>query len=699
MPSGGGTLRDRARAPAPRRRLPRARSTRRARRRRARAGRDRLPERHGTSWLTVEIPAGTARRRPAPATRTLVTFAPFGSDGRDRRRAASRHAPTLDGATALEGTGLRARLRARAQRCARRHPDPYDVRAGGAGRVAARRHLHRAAAAEHGRRSTASCSRRIAATASTSPARWRCCCGWRRPGARRGRLRARAAGPQAQRRVRGPRLSTPTPGSRPTSRASAGSPSTRRRPRRRRATRRRTAQLGLPVRRRARRRRPAGAIRPPALAAVDGRPGPPARGPSRRSPLLAPAGRWSSRCAAAPPSPPELPAGARRARARAARQRPAGGAGDDARRPRAALRRRRRRRAATCARSRRSASPPAARRRPSASAARCAASSPRGSGAPGACGPGGRCRRGRSRRVRGALSFVQRAPEPLAAVRAPVPLSGADGDAYELFRNGTRLLEAGDHHAAVVPLSRARDLEPTKGSVREALGRALFGAQRYREAAEEFARRRRARADQRLRAVLPGPLAAADGPPRRGAPPARARQLPAPRARRLPPLPRSVAAPRGVGPARSSSAASISSPSSRSTSRSSAAASSGSSPWIQIAPAALARSGRDEAAVAVQHRGRVGDRFARAPRPAREAVRRAARGPTCSGQPRGLRDESPLAFGDASQVAPEASRQASTALCNGAREGHGAIFAARLLFAPGVPATSGSGRSPTFFVS
>jgi Flp pilus assembly protein TadD len=58
--------------------------------------------------------------------------------------------------------------------------------------------------------------------------------------------------------------------------------------------------------------------------------------------------------------------------------------------------------------------------------------------------------------------------------------------AYELFRNGTRLLEDGDFHAAAVPLRRARDLEPDKTSVREALGRALFGSRRYQEAAEEF---------------------------------------------------------------------------------------------------------------------------------------------------------------------------------------------------------------------
>src|SRR6195952_5026022 len=59
-------------------------------------------------------------------------------------------------------------------------------------------------------------------------------------------------------------------------------------------------------------------------------------------------------------------------------------------------------------------------------------------------------------------------------------------DAYELFRQGTELLESGDHHAATVPLGRARELAPDKDSVREAYGRALFLAQRFSEAAEEF---------------------------------------------------------------------------------------------------------------------------------------------------------------------------------------------------------------------
>jgi tetratricopeptide (TPR) repeat protein len=57
---------------------------------------------------------------------------------------------------------------------------------------------------------------------------------------------------------------------------------------------------------------------------------------------------------------------------------------------------------------------------------------------------------------------------------------------YELYRRGCDLLEHGDHQAAIVPLSRARELEPDKASIREALGRALFHAQHYEDAAAEF---------------------------------------------------------------------------------------------------------------------------------------------------------------------------------------------------------------------
>ncbi|MEA2140451.1 MAG: protein-glutamine gamma-glutamyltransferase [Solirubrobacteraceae bacterium] len=57
---------------------------------------------------------------------------------------------------------------------------------------------------------------------------------------------------------------------------------------------------------------------------------------------------------------------------------------------------------------------------------------------------------------------------------------------YDLYQRGCELLERGDHQAAIVPLSKARDLEPDKASIREALGRALFHAQHYERAAEEF---------------------------------------------------------------------------------------------------------------------------------------------------------------------------------------------------------------------
>lgn len=58
---------------------------------------------------------------------------------------------------------------------------------------------------------------------------------------------------------------------------------------------------------------------------------------------------------------------------------------------------------------------------------------------------------------------------------------------YSLFQNGSALLEAGDVHAAVIPLEKARAYEPDKTSVREALGRAYFHCGLYAAASEEFA--------------------------------------------------------------------------------------------------------------------------------------------------------------------------------------------------------------------
>jgi Flp pilus assembly protein TadD len=59
--------------------------------------------------------------------------------------------------------------------------------------------------------------------------------------------------------------------------------------------------------------------------------------------------------------------------------------------------------------------------------------------------------------------------------------------AYDLFKKGSELLDRGDFMAAAVPLERARDLEPDKSSIREALGRAYFRSSQFDKAAEEFA--------------------------------------------------------------------------------------------------------------------------------------------------------------------------------------------------------------------
>ena len=66
------------------------------------------------------------------------------------------------------------------------------------------------------------------------------------------------------------------------------------------------------------------------------------------------------------------------------------------------------------------------------------------------------------------------------------PEGEPDGEAYARFQEGSRLLDSGNAHAAVVALERARDLEPEKGSIREALARAYFRSQRVEAARVEF---------------------------------------------------------------------------------------------------------------------------------------------------------------------------------------------------------------------
>jgi tetratricopeptide (TPR) repeat protein len=57
---------------------------------------------------------------------------------------------------------------------------------------------------------------------------------------------------------------------------------------------------------------------------------------------------------------------------------------------------------------------------------------------------------------------------------------------YDLYRRGSELLEHGDFSAAAIPLEKAREMEPEKSSIREALGRAYFRTGRYAAAAGEF---------------------------------------------------------------------------------------------------------------------------------------------------------------------------------------------------------------------
>jgi Flp pilus assembly protein TadD len=64
-----------------------------------------------------------------------------------------------------------------------------------------------------------------------------------------------------------------------------------------------------------------------------------------------------------------------------------------------------------------------------------------------------------------------------------------DGEtAYDLFAKGTRFLEQGHPHQAVMMLSMAKLIEPEKGSIRAALGRALFMTGRMARARREFAK-------------------------------------------------------------------------------------------------------------------------------------------------------------------------------------------------------------------
>ena len=64
-------------------------------------------------------------------------------------------------------------------------------------------------------------------------------------------------------------------------------------------------------------------------------------------------------------------------------------------------------------------------------------------------------------------------------------MEGMD-DVYDLYQRGMALLEDGHFHQAVIPLQKARDLDPEKTSIREALGRACYRSGNYEQARVEF---------------------------------------------------------------------------------------------------------------------------------------------------------------------------------------------------------------------
>lgn len=57
---------------------------------------------------------------------------------------------------------------------------------------------------------------------------------------------------------------------------------------------------------------------------------------------------------------------------------------------------------------------------------------------------------------------------------------------YTLYRRGIELLEDGAFEQATVPLEEVVRREPSKTSVREALGRAYFRSSHFKKAANEF---------------------------------------------------------------------------------------------------------------------------------------------------------------------------------------------------------------------
>ena len=492
----------------------------------------------------VDRPAGRARRRVGPAVRIVDPRV-----GRGRAVAA-------DDVAAIEASPyagvyeLARRLRASAQ-------TPYEYVRAIERHLARRLRLLRGPAAAAAPRSRTSCCASARATASSSPARWRCCCAWAacRRGSRPASRRASLDRERSEYVVRdvdahswvevyfpgiGWVTRDPTPGDAPARSQTADVASTGGGS----ATPLRDA-LPAEAGSAARSRTPSGRPPPAARSATASRAGHRDRARGARAGR---GRRWRSPCAGAGARRADADRGAGQlAELRRALRRSGRAASPQTTLEALAARWRgtpaegyvRVLAAARYGYGRRSAD---ARR----SARRCAASWPPASACAGACARGGRCRRARAALTAheaGRRAALRRTRRPCRSRRV---VSSTDGLARHLRplperhapARGPRLPR---RRRPARPRARPRarqDLDPRgarPGAVRlPALRRGGRGVRG----------RRRARADERLRAVLPRPLAAAARPPHRGAQAARARLLPAPRARRLPHVPRPLARPR-----------------------------------------------------------------------------------------------------------------------------------------------------------
>ena len=574
--------------------------------------------------LAMQLPGRVGGPGRPDGAGSQIVFAPVGRGERgDRPRRVRR--PGRDRVTARAALALRPDAAPGPAAAGGVH-HAVRLRAPRAAARAGRRDVQREPAAGHGAARRLHVPHRGSATASSSRARWRCCCAWAasRPASPRASRPARWTARRGEYVVRdidahswveayfpghGWVTFDPTPSIAPP--RDAEHRRALRRVARRPVDRPGGARATCPHGRRgpgARRGDDGGGWPQPWLAAV-----------AAALVLAAALAVRRLRRAGAPAALDDDPV-LRRAAGRAAPHRPHAAGRDDARAP-GDDPRRIARRARLPARAARPALRGDRGRRPDPDAA----GAPRA--APGAR-PGPRHARPDPRLVGAATASAR--PEP------GVHSGLMDEPVYDLFRNGTRLLEDGDFHAATVPLQRARDLAPDKDSVREALGRALFGAQRYARGRRGVPRRRRPRADERLRALLPRALLQLMGRHAEARHPlALAAQLRPDRkdygkylnqARRARPPRRARGAPSSTRPRAAGPAARSSSSRRRPPTR-------GSSACTHTAPASVSREAHERPpAVAVQQPCGSADRPTQTSacdpqKPSRSAS------PTCSGQP------------------------------------------------------------------